>query len=244
MNKILAALDEENTPKGYKVTIIVNEDMLEWKYTPKSENTIILEKIKKVSSFYKYKLPLDWNNFYLVNLNNIRWTEDKRTLAIECKKIISLIESGKKAKGFWLYGISNSGKTYASIALLNMIALKGKSVAFVNISDLVAKTQDSFRNFNAYSGNALEQVKKADVVIIDDLGSERPTPWFKENILLPIIDYRVKADKTTIFTSNSNISKYGNKLKFRSQNPEIEEDTNNKIISRINSLITKECKIG
>lgn len=244
MNKILAALDTENNPKGYKIVINVNNDMLEWSYLPETQDTIRSQKIKEKSLSYKYKLPNDWENFYLLDLNDIKWTEDKRKLALEYKKIISSIENNEKIKGLWLYGISNSGKTHASIALLNMIALKGKTVSFANVSDLISKTQESFNNFEIKLSNPIEQIKTSDVTVIDDLGAERPTPWFKENILLPIIDYRAKAEKLTIFTSNSNIETYSKKLKFRSQNPENEEDTNKKIISRIKTLIDKEIQIG
>lgn len=238
---ILAAISEDKIIGGYKIQLSIKEDILEWRYIPDSEDAKNTEQINYLSHNYKYKLPDDWKNFYLINLNDVHWTEDKRILAKACKKIIINIENNP-SKGFWLYGLSNTGKSYSAIALLNMLANKGKTVAFVNVGDLISKTQDSFNNKN-YSSN-IENIKKADYIVIDDLGSERPTPWFKENILLPIIDYRVKSRKTTIFTSNSSIDKYRNKLKYRSQNPEVEEDTNDKIITRIKDLISEEIKIG
>lgn len=242
---ILAALDTENIRSGYKIKILINDDVVEWEYIPESQDAKFIEEIHKVSSQYKYKLPTDWEKFYLIDLNNdINWTENKRHFAKKCKEILTAIDKGEPVKGFWLTGTSNSGKSYGTIALLNMIASKGKSVAFVNIGNLISETQDSFSDFGKNANFAMEQVKKSDVIVIDDLGSERPTPWFKENVLLPIIDYRVKANKTTIFTSNSNISKYGNQLKYRSQNPEVEVVTNDKIITRINDLISEEVNIN
>ena len=242
---ILASLDQENVPKGYKVIIKIVDDSIEWDYAPDSDDTKIIEEIHKIRKQYSYKLPSDWEKFYLIDLNDVNWTEDKRELALHSKRIIKSMNSNEETKGFWLYGVNNSGKTYGSIALLNMLALKNKTVAFVSLSELVAKTQSSISDPNENYGAINDKIKKADVVILDDLGSERPTPWFKENILLPIIDYRFKANKLTIITSNSDIEKYGRKLKNRSQNPKVESDTNDKIISRLRDLTgNNEIKIG
>ncbi len=242
---ILSALDKTVWPDGYKIKIWINkeENTLEWIYVPDSQDAKKNEKIFYMETKYSYKLPNDWEKYYLIDLNDVHWTENKREFAAICKKILKNIDENNDFKGFWLYGITNCGKTFGSIALLNMIASKNKSVSFVNIPDLILKTQDSFKSSENNSDISLEKIIKSDVIVIDDLGSERPTPWFKENILLPIIDYRLKSNKPTIFNSNLNIGKYKNKLKFRSQNPEIEEETNLKIISRINDLIDEEIQI-
>ena len=242
---ILAALDEESISNGYKVVIKIVDDVVEWDYVPDSDNAKIVEEIHNIRKQYIYKLPDDWSKFYLIDLNDVNWTENKREFATQSKRIIKSVKENTETKGLWLYGINNSGKTYCSIALLNMLANSGKTVAFVNISELVSRTQSSIGNPNENYGVFNENIKKADVVILDDLGSERPTPWFKENVLLPIIDYRSKANKLTIITSNSNINKYANKLKNRSQNPEVEADTNSKIISRLRDLCgNNEVNIG
>ncbi|MCK5866869.1 MAG: ATP-binding protein [Mycoplasmataceae bacterium] len=241
---IFTALDDENIKEGYNVKIIIVNGHLEWEYNPIKENTKEYELITSIKNMYRYKLPEDWSKYYLLNPNDIDWTEDKRQLAIEFKRMIESIEKKQKVKGIWVLGVSNSGKTFATISLLNYFAKKNKTVSFVSVPELVTTTQKSIGNFNLSTMDYVDKIKKSDIIVIDDLGSERPTPWFKENILLPIIDYRMKANKLTIFNSNLTIGKYANKLKYRSQNPEVEEDTNNKLISRINGLIAREIRIG
>ena len=144
---ILAALDEDNVSNGYRVSIKIVEGILEWDYLPNSENAKIIESIHNVRKQYSYKLPSDWEKFYLIDLNNdVNWTENKREFAAHAKRILDAIKSKKDTKGIWLYGINNSGKTYASIALLNMISKQNKKVAFVSISELVSKTQYLYLN--------------------------------------------------------------------------------------------------
>ncbi len=242
---ILAALDEDSFKEGYKIRLQVKDGIIEWEYIPTNENSIEFELINSISANYSYKLPNDWSHHYLINLNDVNWTEDKRELVKPMKNILKAAKEKKSIKGFWLWGSNESGKSFATIALLNMLSKEGKKVSFVNMSDLLLSAQKSMNDYNTSTMEIIEKIKKSDVIVLDDIGSERPTPWFKENVLLPIIDYRVKSNKTTIFTSNVNIEKYHARLNARSQNPDSEKETNDKIISRIKTLINNlEIKIG
>ncbi len=245
---ILAALDTNNIKKDHKIKLEIDEEenVLTWTFVPTGELAIRQAEIDAVRKMYTYKLPSGQDEQYLLDLNDVTWTENKRVLAAESKRMLNAENVHHDLeKGIWIWGTNNTGKSFATVCLLNNFTKLGKTVAFVVVSDLILKTQNSFNvnSFDKQHENYIEQIRKADVVVIDDLGSERPTPWFKENVLLPIIDHRFKSNKLTIFTSNSSIDKYGNKLKNRSQNPEVEEDTNNKIVSRIRSLIDKEVEV-
>lgn len=245
---IMAALDSENIKEGFKIKIAVDHDekVITWTYVPTGQDEVKRSAISETSKKYTYKLPKDLENYYLIDLNDVTWTDNKRELASEFKRMLEEVDNEQfTKKGIWVFGPSNLGKTHASIGFLNNCVKRGKSVAFVNVSDLILNTQNSFSAYSANDTNQsyIDQIRAADVVVLDDIGAERPTPWFKENILLPIIDYRFKSNKLTVFTSNSDVIKYAGKLKARSQNPEVEQDTNDKIINRIQSLITKEVEV-
>lgn len=246
---ILSALDPDSVKPGYKIKLHIDEEegTLNWTYVAHGEETERQAKIDFTKMHYAIELPTGFEQNYLIHLNDIRWTEGKRNLAAEFKRITKGLNSNESiVKGLWVKGPSGTGKTFAAIGLLNYYAEKHKSVAFVNVSDLILLTQNSYnvsfgeRNHESY----VDKSRKVDLLVIDDLGTERPTPWFKENILLPIIDYRFRSGKTTIFTSNLTIDKYENRLNGRSQNPETEGDTNNKIISRIKSLVEMEVEVS
>ncbi len=245
---ILSALDPEEIKPGYKIKLAIDEEeqTVTWTYVPNSEDNIATSKINQIKNHYTIPLSEDFENMYLINLNNVKWSEGRRELVGEIQRIIKNHDLNETIrKGVWIHGTHNVGKTYITLALLNFFAEKGKNVAFVNVSDLIMATQSDFNvsGFDDKPKNYVELARKAEILVIDDIGSERPTPWFKENVLLPIVDYRFKSGMTTIFSSNKTINKYSSSLKGRSQNPELEEDTNNKIIARINSLINKEVEV-
>lgn len=242
---ILAALDLGEVKDGYDINFFLKDDQLFWEYVPNNDQTKFFKKIIDVKKNYVYKLENNLQKMYSTNLNDVSWTINKKQLAVEFKKIMKKIEDKNiLIKGLWLYGKSGNGKTYALIALLNSLSIIGLKVAFVNIQDLALKIQNSFNNTNLNSeSDYLNTIKNSDVVVIDDIGSERPTIWLKENVLLPLINFRSQTEKLTFFTSNLDIIKYEKRLKIRSENIESENETNIKIISRIKSLIHKEVEI-
>ncbi len=246
---ILAALDEENIKKDHKIALEIDEEdnVLTWRFVPTGENAKKEAEINEIRKHYTYKLPKAWEYCYLLDLNDVDWTENKRDMAQEFTRMFEAYKKNNMTeKGVWIYGPSDQGKTHASISFLNNLAKLGYKVAFVSISDLIIKTKNSFSS-NSYDGsynNDIDRIRVADIVVIDDLGSESPTPWFKENVLLPIIDFRFLSSKPTIFTSNTDISKYHNKMIMFSKKNNSEIDVDNKIVSRIRSLINKEVKVN
>ncbi len=244
---ILSALEPNEIKEGYKIQLAIDEEeqVVTWTYVPSSEENLTRKEIEKVRSQYTIPLSEDFKEQYLIDINEIDWTVGKKELVNEVRRIIEHHDLNHTVKkGNWIYGGHHVGKTHFTIALLNFFAKKGKRVAFVNVSDLILQTQSGF-NSNAANkpANLVELARKAEILVIDDIGSERSTPWFKENILLPIVDYRFKSGMTTIFSSNSTIDKYASRLRGRSQNPELEEDINSKIIARIRSLVEKEVEV-
>ena len=108
------------------------------------------------------------------------------------------------AKGLFLYGPSGSGKTYLLSAVANECAKQGKTVAFINVPTFVSKAKLYFDQPDEMQ-RLIEQAKFAHVAFFDDIGAESVSDWSRDELLFPIINYRLEANKSTWFSSNEQL---------------------------------------
>lgn len=108
-------------------------------------------------------------------------------------------EMSEKNQGLLLMGDTGTGKTYMASAIANALIEKEISVKIVNFEYINNEL------FDTQSKNRwLEKLKSYDLLIIDDLGSERDTSYSMENVFT-VIDQRVNSGKPMIITSNIRI---------------------------------------
>ena len=116
------------------------------------------------------------------------------------------IESGKGIY-FWSE-TKGSGKTMLATALANELINNHKRyVKFatsLDILDEIRATYDSHNEDN--ESKLLNDLVKADFLVIDDFGTERVTEWVGEKFY-QIINKRYIGKKVTLFTSNNDLKK-------------------------------------
>ena len=105
-------------------------------------------------------------------------------------------------KGYYLYGTFAIGKTFTLAVIANELAKKGLSTLLIYFPDLVLDLK------NAIGTSRFEELvnmlKDIDILMLDDLGSENMTPWLRDEILGPVINYRMMAKKPIYISSNLN----------------------------------------
>ncbi len=101
--------------------------------------------------------------------------------------------------GFFLTGANGIGKTYLAVAIANKrYEMNKKTTLFVFWPDFI----QSVKRFERESFKMINQVKYAKYLIIDDLGQESITQYSRDDILVPIITFRMEKGLNTIITSN------------------------------------------
>lgn len=102
-------------------------------------------------------------------------------------------------EGFFLNGANGVGKTYFAVAVANKrYEVTKQPTLFVFWPDLVQIA----KRFEKDSYKMINRVKHAKYLIIDDLGQESITAFTRDDILTPIITYRMEKGLNTIITSN------------------------------------------
>lgn len=122
-------------------------------------------------------------------------------------------EYEQKGKGIIFCGNTGSGKTHLACAIGNYLIEKEINVIFQNVSDLYFTIKKEFSN-DKNSNNILDECKKAKLLILDDIGIEKPSQW---NIATMhyIINSRYNDLKPTIITTNLSFQGLSNVLDSR-----------------------------
>lgn len=113
----------------------------------------------------------------------------------ELAQLVSRWVAGGFTSNALLLGNVGVGKTHAAIAMLRLAAEVGYSIRFSPVVELL----DQLRPGS--SGGDIEQALRPDVLVLDDLGGEKPTDWTAER-LYAVVNRRWLEQRPTIATSN------------------------------------------
>jgi DNA replication protein DnaC len=104
--------------------------------------------------------------------------------------------------GLLLMGPCGVGKTHLAVAALKEIVLRGHSGLFYDYRELLKEIQDSYNPENqATEMGVLEPVLQAEVLVLDDAGSSKPSLWALETVG-HVLNTRYNEKRVTILTTN------------------------------------------
>lgn len=101
-----------------------------------------------------------------------------------------------------LQGVNGCGKTHLAAAIANRALAAGMGVSFAVVPDLLDHLRASFAPGKETPYDELfEQVRNAQLLILDDLGAQATSPWAQEK-LYQIVNYRTVANLPTVVTTD------------------------------------------
>ncbi len=118
------------------------------------------------------------------------------------KKIVNFITNfeQEQTKGLYIYGNYGSGKTYLLGALANELAKRNIGSLLIYFPDLIRELRDSLGE-NRFT-EIINELKTIPVLIIDDLGSENMTSFVRDEVLGPVLNYRMSENRPIFISSN------------------------------------------
>jgi DNA replication protein DnaC len=136
--------------------------------------------------------------------------------------------------GLLFIGNCGVGKTHLAVSLLRAIVLEKRDTGlFYDFRDLLREIQASWNAVSQTSElEVLRPVLSVDVLVLDELGANKPTEWVRDTIA-HIINCRYNDRKLTIFTSNypDTAERLG------------EETLTDRIGARLRSRLYEMCKV-
>ena len=128
-------------------------------------------------------------------------------------KILYFIKNyqyGDKSKGMWLYGNFGIGKTYLMGAMATELNKRQVGVNFISANQLVNDLYETMRK-NSMDNSVqkqLDYLSKSEVLIVDDLGTEKMTRNNFVDVFYAVFKYRGEHNKPTFITSNFTKDQY------------------------------------
>lgn len=147
------------------------------------------------------------------------------------KEFLHQYEYGNGTKGMFLCGSRGVGKSYL-MGLFSSI-LKNREIGFYFVN--TGQLHKDFLNALTYKTNTyvkIENYQRVEVLILDDLGVEKPSNYAINEILFSILDYRMNHRLPTFFTSNYNPFDYKQHL-IQSGLPKVDAE---RLLERIETL--------
>lgn len=170
------------------------------------------------------KLPKKYQGLFNLKLDGVDLQVYKQL--IDFKE--NIIENVKDGRGLFLYSPNKgNGKTswacimlneyFKKVALTNNLEPRGK---FISVPMFLRELrEDMFENEEPKLTGLKRQLKEVDIVIWDDIGTEKPSDWVRET-LFSFINYRIANNMSQFYTSNVTL-------------PELKSNLGERIISRI-----------
>jgi primosomal protein DnaI len=115
-------------------------------------------------------------------------------------RILHQMKLKEKGQGLYLHGPYQIGKTYALAALANEISRMGYRVLLTYFPDWCREIKSAMHHGTLES--KLDEMKKVDVLMLDDFGGEATSEWLRDEIIGPILQHRLLDRQWTFFTSN------------------------------------------
>ena len=178
--------------------------------------------------FESVRLPKRYDGFHFNNYDpKTPLQTAARDFAIKLTKEYPAIE-----RGLLFVGDVGLGKTHLAVSILKGLTERGFSCLFYDFGSLLKEIQDSYNaNTQASELGVLTPILNTEVLVLDELGSSKPTDWVRDT-MSHIINRRYNDKRLTIFTTN-----YFDERKDNRQ--EILED---RIGARLRSRLYEMCK--
>ncbi len=146
-------------------------------------------------------------------------------------------------RGLLLMGTCGTGKTHLAVAALKEIVQRGHGGLFYDYRELLKEIQDSYNAESQFTEmGVLEPVLRTEVLLLDDLGASKPSPWALETVG-HILNARYNANRMTLLTTNFLDTPAGPRERRSDRGvPMTEDSLSDRVGSRIRSRLYEMCR--
>jgi len=188
---------EKPVVDGYEI-VLKTDPYIEIIYRPTKEKAFELrkERIRKNLKFYDSEVYIQD-----ASLKDFKCFNEEREHAFEkAQYFLDHYKKDRYEKGLFIYGRYGTGKSYLLSAIAQELALRNIAVLFVYVPDLIRSIRQGMNEGNLEE--RINKLKQADILMLDDFGGENMSSWFRDEIIVPVMQYRLSAKLPVFISSN------------------------------------------
>ena len=193
IENIATAYSRCNCDEANKIWKIYDEFIEKEKL--KEFNLKQIDKLFQNNNLGKRQLNSTFENYKITNKNKKAYEN--------AKKYANKLINGETDKGLFITGTYGVGKTYLASCIANETIKNKNTVVFGTLIQLLDYIKDTYKDSDMSDKEYLNLYSSVDLLIIDDLGKEKPTEWVLEKLFL-IVNNRYNNYLPIVITTNYN----------------------------------------
>jgi primosomal protein DnaI len=222
-----------NIMQGYHPELVLQRNSINVQYDKCPRKVMHDEKQKNQKLIRSLHVPREILGASFDNLHMDNDAPERLEAVDKAASFVMNYQPGQKQKGLYFYGKFGVGKSYLLGAIANELAKRHVSSMIVYVPELLREMKSAIGDSTLNA--KIEAVKKEPILMLDDLGAETMSSWTRDEVLGPILQFRMLENLPTFFTSNFDFEGLEHHLTY-SQRGEEEKMKARRIMERIRYL--------
>ena len=183
---------------GYSPSLMISQHRIEVNYVPTAELLAQREQLARQTRVRTINMP---KSIRRARIEDYDQTKRQDVLMAALAFIDAYQEQPQKFhKGMYLQGKFGVGKTFLLAAIANELAANGFKSTLVHFPSFAVEIKSAIGENN--TKQLIDEIKKAPVLMLDDIGAEQLSSWLRDDVLGVILQYRMQEELPTFFSSN------------------------------------------
>ncbi len=198
--------DEAYIAKGYKPLLIMNEGYADVSYEETAELVEAQRQEAIRRRMHLVELPASLKHATLAphQKDSVILTRSRTEILSLMSDFIGNFHSPTK-KSLYVFGDFGVGKSFLLAALAHDLSEKySVATTMIHYPSFVVNVKNAIQSGQVKT--EIDTVKKADILILDDIGAEQHSPWVRDDVLQVILQHRMQENLPTFFTSNFSLA--------------------------------------
>lgn len=183
---------------GYSPSLMISQHRIEVNYVPTAELLAQREQLARQTRVRTINMP---KSIRRARIEDYDQTKRQDVLMAALAFIDAYQEQPQEFhKGMYLQGKFGVGKTFLLAAIANELAANGFKSTLVHFPSFTVEIKSAISENN--TKQLIDEIKKAPVLMLDDIGAEQLSSWLRDDVLGVILQYRMQEELPTFFSSN------------------------------------------